>query len=366
MSRPYQRRGTGNASTSQRGGHQTSRGGARRPEQSTGPRNQPTNSSQAAPQRPLQQRPPKIQYPIYSWRIFSPNASIRYARDIPTTDFYLSMLSGNILGFDLEWQPTFVKGGSRNPVALVQLADANVMILIQVSAMQEFPQTLRTILENPHIVKTGVAIQDDCKHLWADWRVNCRNVVDLSLFARTVDNANWKGSYKSSIGLSRLCETYFNLALNKGRVQRSNWTNVLSEAQLEYAANDCHSGYMIYTRLLQRLPAVVPPPERKYYTFDCLDGYLHSPCMSNETGLLWEPWNPNYDPGPPPELSEKRKEKEAALATLAQLPLAVAPDPRERRARPQAGPSSSRSEQVRGTVIRCAGEYFGSKRQASK
>lgn len=98
---------------------------------------------------------------------------------------------------------------------------------------------------------------------------------------------------------------------------------------------------MIYTRLLQRLPAVVPPPERKYYTFDCLDGYLHSPCMSNETGLLWEPWNPNYDPGPPPELSEKRKEKEAALATLAQLPLAVAPDPRERRARPQAGPSSS-------------------------
>lgn len=136
MSRPYQRRGTGNASTSQRGGHQTSRGGARRPEQSTGPRNQPTNSSQAVPQRPLQQRPPKIQYPIYSWRIFSPNASIRYARDIPTTDFYLSMLSGNILGFDLEWQPTFVKGGSRNPVALVQLADANVMILIQVSAMQ--------------------------------------------------------------------------------------------------------------------------------------------------------------------------------------------------------------------------------------
>lgn len=90
------------------------------------------------------------------------------------------MLSGDILGFDLEWQPTFVKGGTRNPVALVQLADANVMVLIQVSAMQgdiysilcydsvypkyeiiEFPQALRAVLEDPRIVKTGVAIQGD-------------------------------------------------------------------------------------------------------------------------------------------------------------------------------------------------------------
>ena len=46
------------------------------------------------------------------------------------------MLRGETLGFDLEWQPTFVKGGTRNPVALVQLADANVMLLIQVSAMR--------------------------------------------------------------------------------------------------------------------------------------------------------------------------------------------------------------------------------------
>lgn len=46
------------------------------------------------------------------------------------------MLRGSVLGFDLEWRPTFKKGYPRNPVALVQLADENAMVLIQVSAMQ--------------------------------------------------------------------------------------------------------------------------------------------------------------------------------------------------------------------------------------
>lgn len=87
--------------------------------------------------------------------------------------------------------------------------------------------------------------------------MNCRNVVDLSLFARTVDNANWKGSYKSSIGLSRLCETYFNFALNKGRVQRSNWTHKLNENQIECRQTMCIRGtpliYDLTTKMLQMI-----------------------------------------------------------------------------------------------------------------
>lgn len=136
MSRPYSRRGTAPADAPYRGVNRTSRGGAQRSNQSTGPRFQPGSSSQTAPQKPVQQQPPKKQYSIYSWRYFSPNSSIIYARDVATAELGLSMLRGDVLGFDLEWQPTFVKGGSRNPVALVQLADANVMVLIQVSAMQ--------------------------------------------------------------------------------------------------------------------------------------------------------------------------------------------------------------------------------------
>ena len=131
------RRGTATAGASHRGVGRTSRGGARRPEQSTGPRDKPTSSAPNASQKASkQQQPPKKQYSLYSWRYSSPNSSIIYARDHEQTALAISMLRGEILGFDLEWQPTFVKGGTRNPVALVQLADANVMLLIQVSAMR--------------------------------------------------------------------------------------------------------------------------------------------------------------------------------------------------------------------------------------
>lgn len=102
---------------------------------------------------------------------------------------------------------------------------------------------------------------------------------------------------------------------------------------------------MIYSRLSDLLPSVVPPPERVCYTFDCIDGYLYEPYMPGEDGILWQPFNPNYDPGPMPEPSEKRKEKEAALSSLAQLPMAVAPDPHQRRVRPQVRPSSSQAHQ---------------------
>ncbi len=75
---------------------------------------------------------------------------------------------------------------------------------------------------------------DDCKKLWKDYGVNVRNCIDLGLLARTVDNAHWKGKYSSPIGLARLCETYHELSLAKGKVQRSNW-----EANLSTLQHDC-------------------------------------------------------------------------------------------------------------------------------
>jgi hypothetical protein len=36
----------------------------------------------------------------------------------------------------MEWKPTFVKGGKENPVALIQIASADFILLIQISAMK--------------------------------------------------------------------------------------------------------------------------------------------------------------------------------------------------------------------------------------
>lgn len=114
-----------------------------------------------------------------------------------------------------------------------------------------FPERLRDLLADETVVKAGVGIQsksvliasytaahacspEDCKKLFTDYGVDTRNCVDLSLLARTVDNARWKGKYASPIGLARLCETYEELTLQKGRVQTSNW-----ELPLDPRQQDC-------------------------------------------------------------------------------------------------------------------------------
>lgn len=75
----------------------------------------------------------------------------------------------------------------------------------------------------------------DCYKLYRDWGISMRNCVDLSLFARSVDNATWKGRYANPIGLARLVETYEHLSLPKGKVQRSNW----EAAPLSLLQQDC-------------------------------------------------------------------------------------------------------------------------------
>ena len=47
----------------------------------------------------------------------------------------LSNLPPGPLGFDLEWRPNYVKGAPQNPVAVVQLASADIVLVLQISKM---------------------------------------------------------------------------------------------------------------------------------------------------------------------------------------------------------------------------------------
>lgn len=64
------------------------------------------------------------------------------------------------------------------------------------------------------------------------------------------------------------------------------------------AANDSHAGLTIYGILEQRALELDPAPEREWFTFDAIKGVLRD----NE-GRPWFPFNPKYDPGPPPPSS---------------------------------------------------------------
>lgn len=146
------------------------------------------------------------------------------------------------------------------------------------------------------------------------------NCVDLSLLARTVDNARWQGRYDLPLGLARLIESYEYRILVKGKITRSNWEAVLSEMQQECwhqfiyfrhefnhpadASNDAHAGFTLYRKFGTLLPLLPTPPDREWYSFDLVDGQLYK-----QDGTQWQAENPNYDPGPlpPPKLPKEVK-----------------------------------------------------------
>jgi len=233
----------------------------------------------------------------YDWRAITANARLQYIVTEGTANECIARIASRpspvTIGLDMEWRPTFAPGRPENPVALIQLACDDEILLVQVSAMQAFPSGLRDLLESAESLKAGVGIQYDCKKLWRDHRVSVRNCVDLALLARSVDT-RWKGPYGAGIGLSRLVETYLGQKLAKGRIRTSNWESELSTQQQEYAANDCHSSVEIYRTLIQRAPGL-EQVLGEWFTFDAVEGILR-----DVEGRPWFPFNPYYDPGPPP------------------------------------------------------------------
>jgi hypothetical protein len=74
----------------------------------------------------------------YSWKECNPRAKLLYIRDHAQANEALSNLdvSESVLGFDIEWKPIYYKGARENPVALVQLASYDTVLLLQIRAMK--------------------------------------------------------------------------------------------------------------------------------------------------------------------------------------------------------------------------------------
>jgi hypothetical protein len=89
-------------------------------------------------EKPTPKQKPKRPEPTipYSWRTFHPQIGFEYITDCDRADEVLAVLEPCALGFDIEWKPVFQKGQPENKVALIQLANNEVIYLLQVSAMQ--------------------------------------------------------------------------------------------------------------------------------------------------------------------------------------------------------------------------------------
>lgn len=150
------------------------------------------------------------------------------------------ILHENIIGVDTETKPTFKKG-ALNKTALVQIATQKKVYLFRLNKIG-FPFALARVFENPKIQKIGIAVIQDMHELSDQFRpFKHNNVIDLNILCKTLDFKN--------IGARNLSGMVLGFRISK-RQQTSNWeAQVLSEAQLRYAATDAWVAREIYLKL---------------------------------------------------------------------------------------------------------------------
>lgn len=159
------------------------------------------------------------------------------------------LLSAGILGFDTETKPSFRKG-RKNNVSLIQLATEDLACLIRINKIG-IPPELAGILSNPSVIKAGVAVHDDIKFLRKVKGFTPSGFIDLQKFVKDYGI--------ESSGLKKLTAIILGFRISK-RQQVTDWeAEILSEAQLIYAATDAWVCQKIYKKLING--NITPVPE---------------------------------------------------------------------------------------------------------
>ncbi|CAL1709480.1 unnamed protein product [Somion occarium] len=236
---------------------------------------------------------PSVEKPLYNYKDFSPEPTIVYTCHEEEANDLVQSLQGP-LGFDLEWRVIFRKNAAyrERRTALVQLCDTRMILLIHISL--EFPQKVKEIIESPEIVKTGANIRNDGQKLFRDFGVLAENLAELGGLAQQADS-NFKTIHKRSIvSLAKMVNMYADRTMDKGPVRIGNWEAApLSDTQKHYAANDAHSGLMVYKRLIdlaERNKVILIPSKytsnlRQDYASGKLTAAMTKTCISQSISL---------------------------------------------------------------------------------
>lgn len=156
-------------------------------------------------------------------------------------DALAALSAMDVLGFDTESKPTFLKGEVSTGPHLVQLATDEAAYLFQIGA-EPAVHVLKAVLESRTILKVGFGLQDDVKRLRAKLGIDAVNVLDLSTALR-------KGE-RNTLGAKTAVARFFGQKLQKSKkITTTNWALPrLSEKQILYAADDAHVALKIYRR----------------------------------------------------------------------------------------------------------------------
>jgi RNA polymerase sigma factor for flagellar operon FliA len=152
-----------------------------------------------------------------------------------------ALLAMDVLGFDTESKPTFLKGEVSTGPHLVQLATDDAAYLFQIGAMPAV-EVLKAVLESDSILKVGFGLQDDVKRLRAKLGIETNNVLDLATALRKNE--------RNTLGAKTAVARFFGQKLQKSKkITTTNWALPrLSEKQILYAADDAHVALKVYRR----------------------------------------------------------------------------------------------------------------------
>ena len=164
-------------------------------------------------------------------------------------DALIALLAMDVLGFDTESKPTFLKGEASTGPHLVQLATDDAVYLFQIGATPALA-LLKAVLESASILKVGFGLQDDVKRLRAKLGIETSNVLDLA-------NALRNKNERNTLGAKTAVARFFGQKLAKSKkITTTNWALPrLSEKQILYAADDAHVALKIYRRWRRDLAA---------------------------------------------------------------------------------------------------------------
>ena len=138
------------------------------------------------------------------------------------------LMNYDLIGFDTETKPTFVKG-PLNPPSILQLACTNKVFIFQLNDESLFKK-LFPILSNENITKCGVSVERDLIELMYFFPFDPLSFVDLGNIAREYDVPHH--------GLRGLVAMFLKHRISKG-AQISDWSKtILSPSQITYAATD--------------------------------------------------------------------------------------------------------------------------------
>lgn len=198
---------------------------------------------------------------------------IHYCKSLETAETQLQhFLNEPVLGFDLEWEQyaRLETSGIKKNVSLIQIAAEDKIMLIHVACFQGdkaerlMPPTLRTILENPNVIKAGVNVNGDAKRMLMFFDIQMKGVFELSHMYRLVKYSTTQPSLMNFkfVSLAEQVHTVLLLPLLKSEVRTSAWSRALTPQQANYAAADAYAGYRLFHKLDNERKSMRPKPPR--------------------------------------------------------------------------------------------------------